>query len=304
MDLKHLQSFIRIVEFGSLTRAAATLNVSQSLLSRQVRQLEIELGTHLLQRNGRGVTATDAGRQLLEHGRGILRQVEVARQQLGHARGPQGGKVVVGFPPSVGALLTVDLVTHFRSDYPLASISVVEALSTSLLEWLQLGRLDCALLYNPPVNANVHYRHVHSETLYLVGSARSGIPLPDKVPLATLGSYPLIIPSHLHSVRQLVEADAAKHGVPLDIVVEIDSIRALLDLVERGVGYGVLSRNAVLSRAPGHSLRAVPIVQPNIETRLVVATPTQRPVSTITERAISMIDDAIGRGLLDPVIED
>ena len=59
----------------------------------------------------------------------------------------------------------IGVVGPFRSNYPLASISVVEALSTSLLEWLQLGRLDCALLYNPPVNANVHYRHVHSETL-------------------------------------------------------------------------------------------------------------------------------------------
>ncbi|HEX7816813.1 LysR substrate-binding domain-containing protein [Dyella sp.] len=301
MDLKHLHSFIRIVEFGSLTRAAATLNVSQSLLSRQVRQLEIELGSHLLQRNGRGVTVTDAGRQLMEHGRGILRQVEVARQQLGQARGPQGGKVVIGLPPSVGALLTVDLVTRFRADYPLAQIGVVEALSASLLEWLQLGRLDCAVLYNPPVNANVQYRHIHSENLYLVGSLHGGVPLPDRVPLSTLGNYPLIIPSHLHSVRQLVEADAAKHGVSLDIQMEIDSIRALLDLVERGMGYGVLSRNAVLARAPGHGLRAVPIVQPNIETRLVMATPTQRPVSTITEKAIAMIDEAIGRGVLEPV---
>jgi LysR family nitrogen assimilation transcriptional regulator len=301
LDLKHLQSFIRIVEFGSLTRAAATLDVSQSLLSRQVRQLEAELGVHLLERTGRGVTATEAGRQLLEHGRGILHQVEVARQQLGQARGAQGGKVVIGLPPSVGALLTVELVTRFRERYPAASIGVVEALSSSLLEWLQLGRLDCALLYNPPINVNVRYRHVHSENLFLVGNPRAGRPVPESVPLATLGDYPIIIPSHLHSVRQLVEADAARYGVSLDITLEIDSIRALLDLVDRGVGYGVLSRNAVLARRGTHGLQAAPIVKPNIVTRLVVATPTQRPVSTITERAIEIVDEAIVARILDPV---
>lgn len=298
LDLKHLQSFIRIVEFGSLTRAAATLDVSQSLLSRQVRQLEIELGTHLLERNGRGVVPTEAGRELVEHGRGILRQVEVARLSLGSGRGVQGGKLAIGVPPSVGSLLTVELVTRFRERYPAAQISVVEALSASLLEWLQLGRLDCALLYNPAVNANMRFRHVHSEMLHLIGSSREG--LPDKVPLATLAQYPLIIPSPLHSVRQLIEADAARYGVALDIRLEIDSVRSLLDLVERGLGYGVLSRNALFARRGDHGLRAVPIVMPSIMTRLVVATPTQRPMSSITERALALVDELIAEGRLNP----
>ncbi|QWT18914.1 LysR family transcriptional regulator [Bacillus sp. NP157] len=300
LDLKHLQSFIRIVEFGSLTRAAATLDVSQSLLSRQVRQLEIELGTHLLERNGRGVVPTDAGRELVEHGRGILRQVEVARLSLGQARGMYGGKLAIGLPPSVGSALTVELVMRFRERYPNAQISVVEALSASLLEWLQLGRLDCALLYNPAVNANMRFRHVHSEELYLIGDTRDGRVLPETVPLGTLGQYPLIIPSPLHSVRQLIEADAARYGVALDIRLEIDSVRSLLDLVERGVGYGVLSRNALHSRRGESKLQASPIVMPNITTRLVVATPTQRPTSAITEKALELVEELIGEGRLNP----
>jgi LysR family nitrogen assimilation transcriptional regulator len=300
MDLKHLESFIRIVEFGSLTRAAATLDVSQSLLSRQVRQLEIELGAHLLKRNGRGVTPTDAGRQLLEHGRGILRQVEIAKQQLGDHRGPLSGKVAVGLPPSVGKLLTVDMVTTFRNRYPGASISVVEALSSSMLEWLLLGRLDVALLYNPPLNAKLHYRHVWSEDLYLIGANLNGHTLPPSVPLSTLGDYPLIVPSHLHSVRQLIESDAARHGVQLNVVLEIDSIRALLDLVERGMGYGVLSRHSIQARESGQGLHAVPIVQPSITTRLMMATPTQRPTSTLTERTMTLIQNAIEAGMLAP----
>lgn len=300
LDLKHLQSFIRIVEFGSLTRAAATLDVSQSLLSRQVRQLEIELGTHLLERNGRGVVPTEAGRELVEHGRGILRQVEVARLSLGSSRGMYGGKLAIGLPPSVGSTLTVELVLRFRERYPNAQISVVEALSASLLEWLQLGRLDCALLYNPAVNANMRFRHVHSDELNLIGSTHGGLPLPESVPLATLGQYPLIIPSPLHSVRQLIETDAARYGVALDIRLEIDSVRSLLDLVERGVGYGVLSRNALLTRRGEHSLRAVPIAMPQIVSRLVVATPTQRPTSPITEKALEIVDELIAEGRLNP----
>ena len=75
MDLRQLECFVRVVELGSVTRAAITLNLSQPVVSRHVRQLEVELKEHLLSRNGRGVAPTDAGRRLLERGKGILHQV-------------------------------------------------------------------------------------------------------------------------------------------------------------------------------------------------------------------------------------
>lgn len=87
MDLKKLRSFIRVAEQSSFSQAAQTLDQSQSMVSRQVRQLELELGKTLLKRNGRGVTLTAEGRQLLEHGKGILRQVEIAEQALSNFRG-------------------------------------------------------------------------------------------------------------------------------------------------------------------------------------------------------------------------
>ncbi len=82
MELKQLEYFRHVAELGSFTRAAAFLSVVQPALSRQVRQLEIELGQSLFERNGRGVVLTDAGTRLLEHTRGILMQIGRARQEL------------------------------------------------------------------------------------------------------------------------------------------------------------------------------------------------------------------------------
>jgi len=79
MDLKQLEYFVRVAELGSFTRASIALDVAQPALSRQVRLLEVELRQSLLVRNGRGATPTEAGKLLLEHGRGILHQVERAR---------------------------------------------------------------------------------------------------------------------------------------------------------------------------------------------------------------------------------
>ena len=100
MDIKQLEYFVHVAELGSFTRASSVLNIAQPALSRQVRLLEVELRQNLLARNGRGVTTTEAGKLLLEHGRGILHQLGRAREDLERARGALAGRVAVGLPPS------------------------------------------------------------------------------------------------------------------------------------------------------------------------------------------------------------
>lgn len=294
MDLKQLEWFVRVAELGSFTKAAATLDMSQPVLSRQVRQLEIELQQHLLYRNGRGVTPTESGRRLLEHGRGILHQVELARQELRDREAAPVGKVVVGLPPSIGKLLTVRVVEQFRQRYAQASIGIVEGLSASMQEWLLLGRLDVALLYNPPINPQLEYERVRLSEMVLVGASAAArthkaARLPASVRLAELANYPLIIPSHPNVFRNLIEAECARHDVRLTVALEIDSIPAVLDLVERGFGYAVLTRDALQGYLAARPLAAARITAPAIGTPLVIATSAQRPLSSLARHTIALI---------------
>lgn len=118
MDLKQIEYFVRVAELGSFTRASVVLDIAQPALSRQVRLLEVELRQNLLVRNGRGATPTEAGKLLLEHGRGILHQVERAREELGRVRGALAGRVAIGLPPSIAKVLTVPLTRAFRVKLP------------------------------------------------------------------------------------------------------------------------------------------------------------------------------------------
>src|SRR3954471_24677434 len=136
MDLKQLEYFVHVAELGSFTRAASFLSIAQPALSRQVRSLEVELRQSLFERNGRGVTLTEAGSRLLAHGRGILQQVERARLDMEDHRGAATGRLVIALPPSVSRTLTSPLVAAFRARFPKATLSVVEGLSTYVLEWL------------------------------------------------------------------------------------------------------------------------------------------------------------------------
>src|SRR6187431_2763903 len=128
MDLKQLEYFVRVAELGSFTRAAIELDVAQPALSRQVRLLEVELRQTLLVRNGRGAVPTEAGKLLLEHGRGILHQVERAREDLGRLRGGLAGRVAVGLPPTVARMMAVPLTREFRRRLPSATLSIIEGL--------------------------------------------------------------------------------------------------------------------------------------------------------------------------------
>src|SRR5580704_10475945 len=145
LELKQLEYFRHVAELGSFTRAASFLSVVQPALSRQVRQLETELGQNLFERNGRGVVLTDAGTRLLEHTRGILTQVGRARQDLEDQRNGDYGHFALGLPPSLGRSVTVPIVKAFARQLPNARLATVEGLSAYMLEWLSIGRVDCAL---------------------------------------------------------------------------------------------------------------------------------------------------------------
>ena len=140
VDIKQIEYFVRVAEMGSFTRAANSLNVAQPALSRQVRLLEVELRQNLLVRNGRGAVMTEAGKVLLEHGRGILHQVERAHEELGRVRGALAGRVAIGLPPSIAKVLTVPLTREFRAQLPQAALSISEGLSNAMQEAIVNGR--------------------------------------------------------------------------------------------------------------------------------------------------------------------
>src|SRR5882724_5158018 len=169
LDLRPLHLFVQVAEAGSFSKAAATLSIGQPALSREIKELEQRYDVQLLHRNGRGVSLTDAGEQLLAHAKGLLRGLQQVENELLTVRGTPSGNVSIGVPPLFGNALNFDLIKTVREKYPKISLLFMEGFTTDFLEWLAKGSVDLAVMYNPPSISTLLVEHLRADRLCLVG---------------------------------------------------------------------------------------------------------------------------------------
>ena len=290
MELRQLEYFIAIAETGAFSRAAVRLSVGQPVLSRQMKALEQELGTELYHRTGRGILLSEAGKILEQHARGVLETTAGARRAINALGSTPAGRVVIGMPPSVGAVLTASLVRQFRAEFPKVSLGVMEGFSGHVLEWLTTGRIDVAVLYNAPRTSALATEPLLTDELFLLGPVGdpAGAGNGD-VSASQLARIPLILPSRPHGLRVLVDDFLSGIGIAPNVQVEIDAMPSTLSLVEGGIGYTILSYSSAHHLIEAGRIRKWSIVEPTMTRSLVVATSPQRPVTKAARALVGFV---------------
>jgi len=283
MNLKQLEYFVSVAELGSFSKAAVVLDIAQPALSRQVRALEIDLRETLLLRNGRGVSLTEAGQRLFAHSVNILQQVAHARDDMGASRDEPVGHITVGLPPSIGRQLTLPLIDGFRRQLPKARLAIVEGLSSHIAEWINSGRVDLGLVYNPESQPGLEITPVLEEPLCLVQRAGQGERSP--LPLRALDQFSLVVPERMHVIRRLLDTQATLAGLQLDIAWEVSSIAAIIDLVCAGYGHAVLTASAVAASGRADELSVRPLVNPSLSSVLCLATSAHKRATPLMRQA-------------------
>ena len=217
-------------------------------------------------------------------------QVRRARDELSEMRDAMVGHVILGLPPTIARLLAVPLVKSFRKSFPEGTLTVVEAMSAPIVEWLVEGRVDIGLVYNPAPLPTVEIRPLYEQEMYLVSSRATGKDKQSKsVQLRELPRYPLIIPSRSNANRMLIDAQLAHLGLKPQIEFEIDGIASILDLVHEGYGHAVLPLNSLRGHTFGRNFIVRPIVRPRLSIQLSLVTSAQRPMTPLTRESLSLI---------------
>lgn len=243
MDTRRLEAFTKVVDLGSVTRAASVLNIAQPALSQQIISLETEFQAKLLNRSTRGVTPTEAGKVLYRYAKTILRQVDQARQGVLEQDGEMRGAVSVGLAPwSSASLIGPALIAEVHRTYPGIRLQVCDSFQIRLSEMVLNGQLDMAVLYGDKPARGLNYGGIGTERFCI--AAVPGL-LPEgraMIDTGTLAGLPLIMPIRQSFARLMVERACESVGRPPDVTVEVFSEGNLVAALEAGCGATVLPR--------------------------------------------------------------
>jgi LysR family tcuABC transcriptional regulator len=235
MELRQLRYLVRVVELGSISRAALDLNLVPSALSQQISRLESELSTRLLQRSPKGVTPTEAGLAFFREAQLVLRHAEQAARAAQQAR--LSGSVSVGMAPTTAAVLGLPLIRAMRERYPDVRLHMVESLSGHLTGMLNARQLDLAMLFDTQAGRRWSVMPLLEEKLFLIQSRRTLVGKPaTRIRMAQLAGLPLILPTGVHGLRSTLDSAFARARCKPAVVAEIDSLAMLMDAVDSGLG--------------------------------------------------------------------
>jgi len=247
MELRQLRYFVRIVEMGSMSRAARELDVVQSALSQQITRLESELAVRLLQRTPRGVVPTEAGVAFFREAQLALRHADQAVRSAQQSR--LSGSVSLGLAPTTATILALPLMQAMRARYPDVRLHMVESMSGHLAEMLNARALDMAVLFDSRLHGSEAGQarpggrrwQVHpliEERLFLIRSRchpQIGV-LPASMALADLALEPLILPTGQHGLRSTLDTAFAQARFTPHVVLEVDSLSMVMAAVDAGLG--------------------------------------------------------------------
>lgn len=297
METRRLATFVRIVDVGSLTRAADILHIAQPALSQQINALEAELGQRLLIRSKQGVEPTEAGAALYRHAQVILKQLDDAVAEVGLLGREVAGQVFVGLAPySTANLIALPLVQAVRSRYPHVLLRLVDNFGVVLSEAMMTGRMHLAILYDSGPVKGLAFERLITEELVLVCSPDAPV-AGDQVPIEALAELPLMLPSPLHTIRKAINLACDAAGVQPLVKAELESVPLMGQAVAAGLGATVLPRSVAERLTQTSELRLVRLA-PDIEVHLSLGTPSSLPLSRAAECVRDLLRHVVATTLL------
>lgn len=242
MNLRGLKYFVAVAQSRSFTRAAAKLRIAQPAVSRQIQNLELELGVALLVRTRAGVELTGAGDFLLKRIFPLLIELDQAKALLTRQADANVDDIVVGLTAGEGLAVAPTLIEKWGRKFPAAKLKIVEGLAPLIYSGLKDGSIDVGVAPEPLVFEGVWTKPLFEEPIIMIApkEPNRAIGSVDDVDLSNIIEVlqlPHILPSSPNPLRGSIEAIAKGYGVTLNVVVELDSMSIIKDLVRRGTGF-------------------------------------------------------------------
>lgn len=297
MNLRSLRYFLKVAEYGSITRAALALHITQPSLTQHLRHLEEHFGLPLFMRHGRGVILTEAGKTLRLKAEILIDQIDGLQSQLESSQSRPHGTLSIGLPISWSELVTYPVIERFRRDFPEVYIKLTVNASEALAEAMNANELQLAVLVETDEQDSFWSEDLVEDDVFLLGPAGSDLNKLSAVSLKDVAHYPMILPLNLTMVMRRIDRALVASGGTLNAVMETPSTN-ILPLVARGLGYTILSACALPPTGQDTAFEAIPLTDASMT--WAIATPKSRPktaaVSTFERYLTEQVMEVVNSG--------
>jgi LysR family transcriptional regulator, transcription activator of glutamate synthase operon len=262
MELRQLRYLVALADEGGFTRAASKVLVAQPALSQQIAKLESELGLPLVDRTTRRVRMTEAGERLVAHARRVLKQVDVAREDMADLAGVRTGRLVIGASQTVGGFDLSGRLAEFHRAYPAVDLAVREELSVSLAARLHADELDLAFLTvdEGPAIEGLERHVVSSEELVAVLPPAHPLAHRRRLDVRDLEGHAIVTFRRGATIRRRLDEAAQAAGFELRIAFESNEVARMRSLAGAGLAVAVLPRSD--AELPGPEIATARLADP------------------------------------------
>jgi DNA-binding transcriptional LysR family regulator len=265
MELRHLSYFVAVAQKLNFSRAAEELHVAQPAISQQIRALENELGVQLFDRVGRRVTLTRAGEVLLPHAFHILASVETAVNEVGELSQLSRGSASLGAPPTVSSHFLPGRLTRFRRRYPGLDVTLREAGTESLLQLIQDGPLDLAIVVSDDLPPVVESAPLLEEDYLLAVGLLHPLSKQSAVRLADLSGEAFILFPEGYKLREVTLTACKRAGFEPKVALDGGAMQSALEFVAAGLGVALVPELALVN---AKNIRGLAIADQDLHRKL------------------------------------
>jgi DNA-binding transcriptional LysR family regulator len=286
ISLRQIRSFVAVYEEGSFTSAARREGATQSGISQHIKQLESELGAALLERNGRDVKATLAGKLYYRECVDVLKKLEAAQQSVAvnHVR----GAIRVGLMPTFTRSVLAPALDKFLGSAPGSEISVIEAYSGVLTDMILKGELDFAVVPAFEGATGIAHRLLARDREMLVSAKRNNNLKPVK--LSELGPLKVVLPGVQNTRRRNIETYFSANGVAVAQRLELDAMMGTLQFVAASDWVAILPFVMMVSDLDDGRFDVRPLEDPPFYSEFVLIEPARKVMSP----AAALFADILG----------
>jgi DNA-binding transcriptional LysR family regulator len=278
MELYSLHVFLTVATEKSFSRAAERLLRTQPAVSLALQRLEQELGEKLIDRSGKNLILTDAGRVVLDYARRFESLQQELENSLAELRDNSAGRLTIGANEST-TLYLLRHIERYRELYPKIKVQVRRSLSSKIPNELLDGNLELGVISYDPGDERLKSKVIYIDALAFVVSPRHRLAHRKTISISELGSETFIAHNVLSPYREVVLREFQAHKVPLRMDVEMPTIESIRKMVQNDNGVAFLPRMCVEQEIERKLLCEVRIKEMHVERKIRLIYPTRRALS-------------------------